>query len=100
MSGIVVYSSQTQLKAISRFLLLVILSNSSNSTAINVPAKVFVSRQNLTCLCQLLRLCLPFQELFPGFRLHVPTYKWHATSMTLRTLYDILRTWLMSDNNR
>lgn len=54
MSGITVYNSETKLRATPTFLLPDILNNSSSSPAIIIPAKLFVGRKKLTCLCQLL----------------------------------------------
>lgn len=46
MTGITVYTSRTQLRAIPTFLLLVILNNSSSSPATITPAKLFVEKKN------------------------------------------------------
>lgn len=46
MSGITVYTSRTQLRAILTFLLLVILNNSGSPPATIIPAKLFVGKKN------------------------------------------------------
>lgn len=73
MTGITVYTSRTQLRAIPTFLLLVILNNSSSSPATITPAKLFVEKKNWHFFCNPLGLFSSSQKLSPAFCLHFPT---------------------------
>lgn len=87
MSGITVYNSETKLRATPTFLLLDILNNSGSSPAIIIPAKLFVGRKKLICLCQLLGFVFIFSGTVRSFLFAFP-HLW--TACTLYSIGDLV----------